>query len=158
MIRIDNRWDAYVAAPEKVQKGVALLYLPDVMGIWTNSQLMADQYAANGYTCVIPDIFNGDALSLNRPAGFDLKKWIGEGSDGKSPHNIATIDPIIEATINTIKGELGFTKIGAVGYCFGCKVGAAFIMPFYLFSSLWQWKVKIGRLMMRVPEYSELSS
>jgi dienelactone hydrolase len=132
MISISNKWDAYVAAPEKNQKGVALLYLPDVMGIWVNSQLMADQFAANGYFCIIPDIFNGDALSLNRPAGFDLKKWISEGSDGKNPHTTAAVDPIVEATIKIIKEELGFAKIGAVGYCFGAKVWCCLVIPIYL--------------------------
>ena len=36
---------------------------------------MADQYAANGYYTLIPDLFNGDPLSLNRPADFDLMSW-----------------------------------------------------------------------------------
>jgi hypothetical protein len=39
MIKIDDKWDAYIAAPtpEKNHKGVAMLYLPDVIGIWVNS-------------------------------------------------------------------------------------------------------------------------
>ncbi|OAA63692.1 dienelactone hydrolase [Niveomyces insectorum RCEF 264] len=122
IIKIADKWDAYVAEPAPGKSnGAALVYLPDVMGIWTNSQLMADQFAAHGYTCVIPDIFAGDALALNRPPGFDLKAWIAQGSDGKSPHIPATIDPIVEATIAAIKTQLGFKKIGAVGYCFGGK-------------------------------------
>lgn len=46
---------------------MALLYSPDVLGIWKNSQLMEDQFAANGYHTLIVDTFNCDALSLNRP-------------------------------------------------------------------------------------------
>lgn len=96
--------------------------MPDVMGIWENSQLMADQFAVHGYTCVIPDIFDGDALALNRPPGFDLKTWIAQGSDGQKPHTAVEIDPIVAATIVAVKTELGFSKIGVVGYCIGGKV------------------------------------
>jgi len=66
--------EAYVAEPsgKTIHKDTAILFLPDVIGIWQNSKLMADQYAANGYYTLIPDLFNGDPLSLNRPADFDL--------------------------------------------------------------------------------------
>jgi hypothetical protein len=148
MIKINNQWDAYVAVPEENQQQTALLYLPDVMGIWVNSQLMADQFAANGYYCVIPDIFNGDALSLNRPAGFDLKKWISEGSDGKNPHTTTTVDPIVEATIKTVKEELAFTKIAAVGYCFGAKVGSPpnHRVPSIFFQACARWRLELFSL------------
>jgi dienelactone hydrolase len=109
------------------------------MGIWVNSQLMADQFAANGYYCLIPDIFNGDALSLNRPVGFDLKKWINEGSDGKNIHTTAAIDPIVEAAIQYIRKE-GITAIGAVGYCFGAKVGCHLFSLFFLTMESQGWK------------------
>lgn len=41
--------DAYVAEPtgKNIHKNTAILFLPDVIGIWQNSQLMADQFAAN---------------------------------------------------------------------------------------------------------------
>jgi dienelactone hydrolase len=101
---------------------VALLYFPDVLGIWQNSQLMADQFAANGYHTLIVDTFNGDALSLNRPQGFDMKEWMLEGSDGQNPHTPNAVDPIIEAATKFLKEQHGVKKIGAVGYCFGGKV------------------------------------
>jgi dienelactone hydrolase len=124
MVKIDDKWDAYIAAPtpEKNHEGVALLYLPDVIGIWVNSQLIADQFAANGYHCMIIDTFNGDPMRLNQLEGFDEMKWLSEGSDGKNPHTTAAVDPIVEAAIKTMKEKHGFTKIGAVGYCFGAKV------------------------------------
>lgn len=119
-----GQYDAYVAEPTgKKHDGVALLYLPDVIGIWQNSQLMADQYAANGYYTIIPDLFNGDALSLNRPENFDIMKWLSEGSDGKNPHTKEAVDPIVELSLKYLKDQ-GFTKIGALGYCFGAKVRA----------------------------------
>lgn len=82
---------------------------------------MADQFAANGYYTLIIDVFNGDPLSLNREADFDFMKWLTNGSDGKNPHTPPAVDPIVEQALKYIKDQ-GFTKIGALGYCFGAKV------------------------------------
>ncbi|KAH7027940.1 putative cytoplasm protein [Microdochium trichocladiopsis] len=124
IIKIGNR-DAYLAVPEesKAQAGAAVLYLADIFGIWQNSKLVADQYAANGYLCVIPDLFNGDQLTTEAMGapGFDIMKWLGEGSDGKNPHTPEAVDPIVVEAINWLKSEKGVTKIASAGYCFGAK-------------------------------------
>lgn len=91
------------------------------MGIYANSQLLADSFAAKGYTTLIPDIFNGDAIPLNKFPTTDLSSWISEGFDGKNPHSTEYVDPIIIAAIKTLR-ELGIDRIGGVGYCFGAKV------------------------------------
>ncbi|KAI4864077.1 dienelactone hydrolase [Hypoxylon rubiginosum] len=116
-------WDAYLAEPNPAtaHQGAALLYLPDVIGIWQNSKLMADQYAANGYLCVVVDLFNGDALPLNFPATFDIMSWLIKGSTGDNPHTSEAVDPIVAAAIKWLKTEKGITKLGALGYCFGAK-------------------------------------
>lgn len=100
-----------------------MLYLPDVIGIWQNSKLMADSFAANGYTCLLLDTFDGDAVPLDKAHSgtFDFPSWFQKGSDGQHPHVPATVDPIVLAGIKTLK-EMGFKKLGAVGYCFGAKV------------------------------------
>jgi len=119
--------DAYVAVPKgKVHEKTAILYLPDVISIWQNSKLMADQYAANGYYTLIVDLFNGDALSLNRTGEFDFMAWLTKGSDGKNPHTSEAVDPIVEKSIAYLKSE-GFTKIGSAGYCFGAKYVVRFM-------------------------------
>lgn len=111
--------EAYVAEPtgKTVHKDTAILYLPDVIGIWQNSQLMADQYAANGYYTIIPDLFNGDPIPLNRPEGFNLMEWLTKGTGGNNPHTYKAVDPIVQKSIEYLK-EQGFKKIGSVGYCF----------------------------------------
>jgi dienelactone hydrolase len=121
--KIDKKIDAYVAVPPegKAKNGYGILYVPDVIGIWQNSQLMADLFAEKGYTTVVLDLFNGDPMPLNRPEGFDLMAWLTKGSDGNNPHTAQYVDPIVEAGIKYIKG-LGVRKLGAVGYCFGAKV------------------------------------
>jgi hypothetical protein len=67
----------------------------------------------------MPDLFNGDALSLNRPDGFDIMMWLTKGTGGNNPHAPEAVDPIVEKTIQYLQ-EKGFKKIGAVGYCFVC--------------------------------------
>jgi dienelactone hydrolase len=118
-IKIAGSIETYVAEPKgkTVHKDTAILYLPDVLGIWQNSKLMADQFAANGYYTVMPDLFNGDPLTLSRPEGFDLMKWLVEGSTGDNPHTLEAVEPIVEKSIKFLQKK-GFKKIGAVGYCF----------------------------------------
>ncbi|RKL15158.1 hypothetical protein BFJ68_g5796 [Fusarium oxysporum] len=127
MIKLDSGLDAYIAtAPaDKAHKGTGIVYIADIFGIWTNSKLMADQFAANGYTTIIPDIFNGDVMPLPMPEGLDIMSWITKGAKGDNPHTPAQIDPIIAESIKTLK-EQGATKIGAYvirNYSAGIDVG-----------------------------------
>jgi dienelactone hydrolase len=120
MIKVDG-YDAYVAEPKgkTVHKDKAILFLPDVISIWENSKLMADQYAANGYYTIIVDLFRGDPLALNRPADFDFPKWL-------SGHPTEKVDPVVAAGLKHLKDK-GFSKIGSVGYCFGAKYVCRFM-------------------------------
>jgi dienelactone hydrolase len=113
----------YLATPDpsKAHSGAAILYVPDVFGIWPNSQLMADQYAANGYLTLVIDLFNGDPVPANKPDNFDFMAWMTKGSDGKNPHTKEAVDPIMKTAIKWLREEKGITKLGAVGYCFGAK-------------------------------------
>ena len=123
MIRVAGKHEAYMATPHEgnAHRNVALLYCPDVMGIWQNSKLMADQFAANGYPTMIIDTFNRDAIPLNRPADFDIMKWIKEGSDGCNPHTPECVDLIVQDALRYLKEVRGAAKIGALGYCLGAK-------------------------------------
>ncbi|KAF4496129.1 hydrolase dienelactone hydrolase [Fusarium agapanthi] len=125
-IKIDDNTDAYIAiAPEGIaNKGTGILYLPDALGLRNNSKLMADQFAANGYTTIIPDLFNGDILPYPIPEGLDIMDWIYNGANGNNPHTPAQVDPVVIKAIEVLKDILkdqGIVKIGAVGYCFGAK-------------------------------------
>ncbi|KAL2168967.1 hypothetical protein VTG60DRAFT_6609 [Thermothelomyces hinnuleus] len=123
MVRVAGKHDAYLATPpaDKEHKGAGILIIPDVIGIWQNSKLIADQFAANGYLTLLLDVFEGDALQLNRPAGFNIMEWLTKGSDGKTPHTKEAVDPIVVDGIKALKEEYGITQLGAVGYCFGAK-------------------------------------
>ena len=118
--KIAGSIETYVAEPKenKARKDTAILFITDVLGIWQNSKLMADQFAANGYYTLLPDLFNGDPIPVNGSLKKGLMEWLKEGSDGKNPHTSAAVDPIVEKAIKYLREEKGFKKIGAVGYCF----------------------------------------
>ena len=103
-----------------------MLIVPDVMGIWPNSALLADGFAARGYAALLIDALNGDPVPLNvplaGPRAFDLMGWLAHGSDGENPHTPEAVDPIVEAALAFLRREKGFRKVAAVGYCFGAKV------------------------------------
>lgn len=137
-LKIDGGINAYLATPseeENAHKGVGILFIPEVMGIYANSQLLADSFAAKGYTTLVPDVFNGDAVPLNKFPTVDLLSWIAKGFDGKNPHTAEYVDPIIIAAIKTLR-ELGVSKIGGVGYCFGAKVKSAPILSIQFYVNI----------------------
>lgn len=116
--------DAYLATPPAhatKRQEAGILYVPDVIGIYENSQLLADEFAAVGYTTLIIDLFSGDAIPLNRFAATDLMDWIKNGYQGAGGHTTKEIDPIIVEAVAYMRDTLGLKHIGAAGYCFGAK-------------------------------------
>ena len=109
----------YFARPAS-PNGNAILIFSDVFGpVYQNIQLMADDFAAQGYLTVVPDLFNGDPLS---PEPFysgkvDLPEWL-------TRHDTTTVDPIADAVIGHLRNALMVKNLAGVGYCFGGKVGA----------------------------------
>lgn len=91
--------------------------MADIYGIYVNSQLIADEFANNGYLTIIPDIFQGDQLSISdmQSGKVDLASWLPN-------HQPANVEPPILSTIKYARETLGVKQIGAVGYCFGGKV------------------------------------
>lgn len=108
--------EVYFSYPKDNSTKRAILLLTDVIGHrFINAQLIADQLAANGYFVVMPDLFHGDPVPLNRPEGFDLMDWL-KGPPGHLPDRV---EPVVKAVLQEMKSSLGCERIGAVGYCFG---------------------------------------
>lgn len=111
--------NAYFSYPEPGHKSddKAVLILTDIFGLYENTQLLADAFAAEGYLAVVPDLFSGDAATFEavRAGKFDLQNWI-------SQHTTAQIDPIVASVIHYLRQELALKKIAGAGYCFGAKV------------------------------------
>ncbi|KAH2276596.1 hypothetical protein KXW02_008514 [Aspergillus fumigatus] len=118
-----NGVETYFSYPEDRSTTHGVLILTDVIGHrFINSQLIADQFAANGYIVAMPDLFHGDSVKLNRPETFNLMSWL-EG------HPIERVDPVVDSVLKYMRTRLGCEKIGAVGYCFGAKYVVRFLRP-----------------------------
>jgi len=62
--------------------------------------LIADQFAANGYFVIMPDLFDKDPIPLNRGSDFDIMQWLqGAYHPKKTAHLPPTVDPIIDSCI-----------------------------------------------------------
>jgi len=103
--------------PDKV-----VIILSDIFGIYNNSQLIADDFAANGYLAIIPDLFNGDAvLPETFEAGkYDRAAWVPK-------HGPEQTDPVIDRVIKSLRDDLNIKTIGGVGYCFGGRYVGRFL-------------------------------
>ncbi|OOQ87156.1 dienelactone hydrolase family protein [Penicillium brasilianum] len=115
--------DTYITYPkDNKTPEKAIVFLTDIFGIFPNSQLLADEFAKNGYLTVIPDLFQGDQISVaDMESGkADLPAWLPK-------HQPANVDPVVEASIKYVRETLGVKKVGAVGYCFGAKYVTRFL-------------------------------
>jgi dienelactone hydrolase len=100
--------------PQNGSNGKAILYLSDACGIHIpNSQLLADSFAAAGYTVVMPDLFHGDPHPINDDT-VDLYAWLAK-------HPVDRVEPVVEAALKALREDRHIEWVGALGYCFGAK-------------------------------------
>lgn len=120
-----NPVEAYVTYPADRSTKRAILLCTDVMGHCSiNPQLIADQLAANGYFVVIPELFHGDPVPLQRPADFDLGAWL-RGPPGHLPPRV---EPVVLAVLNEMRTVLGCERVGSAGYCFGVSHSSSLLI------------------------------
>jgi dienelactone hydrolase len=114
--------EVYVATPTMdYPKDKAVLILPDVFGIrLINTQLLADDFARNGFQVYSIDYLNKDTVPVEamqkvQQGTFDLSKWFPN-------HGEAQTRPPLDKVINALK-QRGIKEFGATGYCFGGRYG-----------------------------------
>jgi dienelactone hydrolase len=113
----------YFAYPKTKSKKHAILILTDVLGhTLINAQLIADQFASKGYFVVMPDLFSGDVVPINRPESFNIMDWVKD-------HLPLQTEPIIDTVLKEMRDNLGCERIGGVGYCFGGKYVCRYLKP-----------------------------
>ncbi|KAL8937524.1 MAG: hypothetical protein Q9211_003645 [Gyalolechia sp. 1 TL-2023] len=110
--------DTYVTGSP--DSGVAILFLHDIFG-WrfANNRLLADHFAQEvNATVYIPDFFHGEVVEENtmadekKRAEFDFMAWFGR-------HSKEIRGPEVFEVARALKQDLGFKKVGAIGYCWG---------------------------------------
>ncbi|KZT43068.1 alpha/beta-hydrolase [Sistotremastrum suecicum HHB10207 ss-3] len=122
--------DVYVALPENnANPDKAILFLPDVFGhALPNAQLLADDFANNGFATYLIDLFQGDYLPADAlSTGFNIGAWFPN-------HGPEKVTPAIDAVYNALK-EKGITRFGATGYCFGAR---------YVFNYAFENKIQVS--------------
>lgn len=111
-----ERFDAYLSLPP-TGKGPGLVVIQEIFGVNEHIRAVADQYAADGYTVLAPDIFwrNSPRLELDYDQqGFD------RGLALLSELNIDLAAKDLRATVATLKRHAACTgSVGSVGYCMG---------------------------------------
>ncbi|HEV7814705.1 MAG TPA: dienelactone hydrolase family protein [Janthinobacterium sp.] len=121
----DGSFGAYLALPH-TGKGPGIVLLQEIFGVNEHIRSVADQYAADGYVVLAPDLFwrNGARIEL----GYDQAGW-GKAVElmqateaaGKAPSDIA-------ATVKVLRGLPEVEgKVASIGFCFGGRLsyGAA---------------------------------
>ncbi|EJD49420.1 alpha/beta-hydrolase [Auricularia subglabra TFB-10046 SS5] len=109
--------DTYVALPSvEYPKDTAVLVLTDIFGMtFKNNQLLADDFARNGFQVYVPDYLNGDPIT---DATFTNAETINR--EWLPKHTEEFTRPALDKVIKALKEE-GVTKFGATGYCFGAR-------------------------------------
>ncbi|KXN86725.1 Protein AIM2 [Leucoagaricus sp. SymC.cos] len=112
-----NGVKVYIATPKvDYPKDKALLFLTDVFGLdLINNQLLADDFARNGFYTIIPDYLNGDPLApdaFSKP-DFNIADWFKN-------HMAEQTRPPLDKVIAWLKGN-GVKEFAATGYCFGAR-------------------------------------
>jgi len=143
-VEVINGIKAYVATPTvPYPKDKAILFLPDVFGIeLPNAQLLADDFARNGFQVYAVDYLNGDPIpadALGPGSNFDLMAWIAK-------HGQNVTRPPLDKVIEGLKAR-GITQFAATGYCFGGR---------YVFDLAFDKAIKVAAVahpsLLKVPE------
>ncbi|KXS99343.1 hypothetical protein AC578_8985 [Pseudocercospora eumusae] len=127
----------YVAEPENKDKSKTIVFLVEIFGYKLNNiRLLADEYAAHGFTAYIPDVLEGDAvddgfLKTVEPTLPEREsRSIAEKATATATvaatlgpflikHREAVARPIIEGFIEKVREIPGTQKVGAIGFCWG---------------------------------------
>ncbi len=103
---------------------------------FTNTRLLADEYAKAGFYCYLPDFHNGDSLPFsflqNVEPPLKTQETLGVTDKAKNAaivpatlgpwlatHREGVSRPLIDGFVNTVRMIPGTNKIGALGFCWG---------------------------------------
>lgn len=117
--RTGETFEAYEVTPDR-PNGVGLVILPEVYNVNHWARGVADSYAADGYTVVVPDLFwrqqPGVYLDYDQP---DRARAQGEEVD---------VDGVVSDVGQSaawLRSRLGVdARIGVIGFCLGGRLAA----------------------------------
>lgn len=112
----DGKFDAFLALP-RGGHGPALLLLQEIFGVNAHIRSVAEQYAADGYVVLAPDLFwrQGKRLEF----GYDEADW-ARAAQCKQRADTAQAQADIAAAAATLRATPGAEgRLGVLGYCWG---------------------------------------
>ena len=112
----DGKFGAYLAIPH-TRKGPGIVLIQEIFGVNEHIRSVAEQYAADGYLVIAPDLFwrNGHRIEL----GYDEAGW-KRAVDLMNATDVGKAQTDIELAIDALKAQPGLDGgIASIGYCFG---------------------------------------
>ena len=112
----DGKFGAYLAIPH-TRKGPGIVLIQEIFGVNEHIRSVAEQYAADGYLVIAPDLFwrNGHRIEL----GYDEAGW-KRAVDLMNATDVDKAQTDIELAIDALKAQPGLDGgIASIGYCFG---------------------------------------
>jgi carboxymethylenebutenolidase len=116
----DGKFGAYLSLP-RGGKGPGIVLLQEIFGVNQHIRNVADQYAADGYVVLAPDLFWRDGARIE--LGYDDAGW-KRAVELMQATDFAKAQADIAATVKTLRAldAVGDEKIASVGYCFGGRL------------------------------------
>lgn len=115
----DGRFGAYLALP-RGGKGPGIVLLQEIFGVNAHIRSVAEQYAADGYVVLAPDLFwrSGPRIEL----GYDEAGW-KRAVELMNATDVAKARSDIALTVAALRAQPGVEgKMAALGFCFGGKL------------------------------------
>jgi len=115
----DGAFDAFLALPRSGH-GPTLLLLQEIFGVNAHIRAVAEQYAADGYVVLAPDLFwrQGKRLEF----GYDEADW-GRAAQCMQRAEVAQAQADIGAAAAALRAMPGAEgRLAALGYCWGGRM------------------------------------
>ncbi|WP_283180546.1 MULTISPECIES: dienelactone hydrolase family protein [unclassified Pseudomonas] len=112
----DGKFGAYLAIPH-TRKGPGIVLIQEIFGVNEHIRSVAEQYAADGYLVIAPDLFwrSGHRIELT----YDEAGW-KRAVELMNTTDISKAQTDIELAIDALKAQPGLDGgIASIGYCFG---------------------------------------
>ncbi|MHC8332965.1 dienelactone hydrolase family protein [Pseudomonas sp. LB3P25] len=112
----DGKFDAYLAIPH-TGKGPGIVLIQEIFGVNEHIRSVAEQYAADGYLVIVPDLFwrSGERIEL----GYDEAGW-KRAVELMNATDVHKAQADIKLAIEALKAQPGLDGgIASIGFCFG---------------------------------------
>ena len=112
----DGKFGAYLAIPH-TRKGPGIVLIQEIFGVNEHIRSVAEQYAADGYLVIAPDLFwrSGQRIELT----YDEAGW-KRAVELMNATDVGKAQTDIELAIDALKAQPGLDGgIASIGYCFG---------------------------------------